>query len=160
MGGQNSLPRTAAVNAAHSVQVDVAAIGPGSRPPARITAAIVAGLGEGAVKVVLSPRMTGGHADPTQREIGAHLSQGLSVLVHLVERTTGARRVLLDAAARHLASAVALVCGADNDAAAAFVAQLASEGWSAGQRTPTLGWRQTCPTNRASSPRQRRPGSV
>jgi hypothetical protein len=107
-----------------------ATVGPGSRPRPKIIATILAGLGDGATELVLSRPMTKGHADPARRELSAHLSRG-SVLVHLADRTTPhARRVLLDAAAGHAASAVALVCGAD-DKAGVFVAQLAGEGWSA-----------------------------
>jgi hypothetical protein len=107
-----------------------ATLGPGPRPPAHIAAAILASLGDGATELVLSRRMTKGHADPAHRVLSAALSRGRSVLVHLADRTAHARRVLLDASARHLASAVALVRG-PRDTVGGFVARLAGEGWSA-----------------------------
>ena len=107
--------------------------GPGPDPA--MTAALLAGLGEGAVALPAYARVDGRPSSSLARRLGALLGDGLSVLVHLVEATAPARRMLLDAAARYWAWTLAIIprvatTGGDLTVGD-LTAELVAEGWNA-----------------------------
>jgi hypothetical protein len=109
-------------------------------PPADVRPVLIAFLGSRAHRQVAIARVLPGLGDAvvlslpkghplaaaraTHRELSAHLAAGSWVLVNAGNGARSARRALLDAAARHWAATLAVVCGT------ALVAGT-GEGWHA-----------------------------
>lgn len=91
---------------------------------------VVDGLGRGVIVLSLGRNMSRQRVRLVHRDLGDCLASGQSVLLNAANDVKPDRRALLDIAARHLASTLAVVCSSipvDD----ALLASLPGEGWHA-----------------------------
>jgi hypothetical protein len=87
---------------------------------------VVDGLGEGLVVLSIPRKLRRDEVRLAHQRVGEHLAGGASVLVNTVNTARAERRALLDIAARHWASTLAVVCARERVDFA-----LLAEGWHA-----------------------------
>lgn len=87
---------------------------------------VVDGLGVGLVVVSIPWKLRRDEVRLAHQRVGEHLAAGACVLVNALNTARAERRALLDVAARHWASTLAVVCSRERVDAA-----LLGEGWHA-----------------------------
>lgn len=87
---------------------------------------VVDGLGEGIVVLSIPRKLRRDDVRLAHQRVGEHLAAGACVLVNALNTARAERRALLDVAARHWASTLAVVCSRER-----VDAELLAEGWHA-----------------------------
>lgn len=96
---------------------------------------VVDALGDGLVVLSIPRKMRRDELRLAHQRLGEHLAGGACVLVNALNTAKSERRALLDIAARHWASTLAVVC-ASGRVETTLLAELPAEGWQAAVTTP------------------------
>jgi hypothetical protein len=91
---------------------------------------VVDALGEGLVVLSIPRKLRRDEVRLAYQRVGEHLAGGGPVLVNAVNTAKSERRALLDVAARHWASTLAVVCAGARPETG-LLAELPAEGWHA-----------------------------
>lgn len=91
---------------------------------------VVDGLGEGLVVLSIPSKLPRKDVRAVHTQLAEHLAGGACVLVNAVNTARAERRALLDIAARHWASTLAVVCARER-VDSELLAELPAEGWHA-----------------------------